>query len=422
MRRPHQAPCQIAESMRREGEPQGSRCDERDGRGGEEKMAAKAQKYRSHLAWMTAVRYQIAVVETDNMADLVLSQGGTTIANLVRYPCKVGSLGRRYSSLLGAQRCSNLARAQVLPPATGDFDMVNAMTNLVVQAVRKMDLPSWLPLRELSSWSNFADHTTAIRGRLQGFLGAKTKAVTLGVAHGGAVPDTEHAESARWLNALSVESRLLRWIACSDFGLLPDRFIEAKKPWPKNSTFAYWWQTIEDRVLLCVEEVARASTSSHLSCHFGGFMVHRDAPVTSPQQFLDDLATHLRITTLSTTPFDFKEHLSFTSLSVPPNRRTSSYLPRRRTTLVREWCLSPCATALGFTTGLWLAAARAEYCVGLARGRERRGPRERGRHAPGDRFRDPEKCWQLSDPDRHAGPWRGVPVGWLLLQTEVVHS
>ena len=34
---------------------------------------------------MTAVRDQVAVVETGNMADVVLSQGGTTIANLVRY-------------------------------------------------------------------------------------------------------------------------------------------------------------------------------------------------------------------------------------------------------------------------------------------------------------------------------------------------
>ena len=62
--------------------------------------------------------------------------------------------------------------------------MVNAMANLVVQAVRQMDLPSWLPLRDLSSWSDCADHTAAIRRRLQGFLGAKTKAVILGVAHG----------------------------------------------------------------------------------------------------------------------------------------------------------------------------------------------------------------------------------------------
>ena len=39
--------------------------------GEKKKGVVKAQKYRSHLAWMTAVRDQVAVVETDNMADLV---------------------------------------------------------------------------------------------------------------------------------------------------------------------------------------------------------------------------------------------------------------------------------------------------------------------------------------------------------------
>ena len=68
----------------------------------------KAHKYRSHLAWMTAVRDQVSVVETDNMADVVPSQGGTPIAYLVRYQYEVGNLGRRYSSPLGVQRCSNL--------------------------------------------------------------------------------------------------------------------------------------------------------------------------------------------------------------------------------------------------------------------------------------------------------------------------
>ena len=138
------------------------------------------------------VRHQVAVVETDNMATLVVSLGGTTLANLVRYQYKVGKVGRRYSSPLGAQRCSNRVRAHMLPPATWDFDMVDAMTNPVVQAVRKTELPSWLPLRELSSWSDHANHTNAIRGRLQGFLDAKTMAVILGVAHGGAVPDTRN--------------------------------------------------------------------------------------------------------------------------------------------------------------------------------------------------------------------------------------
>ena len=39
-----------------------------------------------------------------------------------------------YSTAFGVQRCSTLMRANVLRPAgTQDFDMVNAMTNLVVR-------------------------------------------------------------------------------------------------------------------------------------------------------------------------------------------------------------------------------------------------------------------------------------------------
>ena len=41
--------------------------------GDEEKMGAKAQKYQSHLAWMTTVRDQVAVVETDDVADLAVA-------------------------------------------------------------------------------------------------------------------------------------------------------------------------------------------------------------------------------------------------------------------------------------------------------------------------------------------------------------
>ena len=39
--------------------------------------ASKARKYRSHLTWMTEVRRRVSETESDNMADMVLSQGGT---------------------------------------------------------------------------------------------------------------------------------------------------------------------------------------------------------------------------------------------------------------------------------------------------------------------------------------------------------
>ena len=93
---------------------------------------------------------------------------------------------------------------------------------------------------------------------------------------------------------------------------------------------------------MCVEEVARAS-SNHFSFHFDGFMVHRDVPpVTSTQQFIDDLATHLRMTTGFTIPYDLKEHFSFTQ---------------------QDDLGEGSDAALGITTGLWLAAAHAGRVV-----------------------------------------------------------
>ena len=279
-----------------------------------QKGARKSRKYRSYLAWMTAVRDQVAVVETDNMADPVQSQGGTTIANLKRCQHEVGSLGRRYSSARGtalqqpgsglcAASCYRGFRRGERHDESRGAGRAQDGTPLLAAVTRVEQL---VRLRR-------PHH--GVRGRL-------------GVAHGSAVPDNEHAESARWSRALSMESRLLRWIACSDLGLLHDRFIEAKKPWPENSTFVCWWQAIVDRELLCVEEVARASTSSHLSCHFGGFMVHKDVPpVTSSQQFLDDLATHLRSTTEFTIPFDLKEHFSLTQLLVRVAQQTHRVVP-----------------------------------------------------------------------------------------------
>ena len=113
------------------------------------------------------------------MADLVLSQGGTSITSVVRYQYKTQRYGRRYSSLMEVQRCSNLIQVHVLPVGTQDFDMVCAMTNLVVQAMRQLDLLEWLLLKGLSHWSHYADHTTELREKMQVHLGVGAKRVIL---------------------------------------------------------------------------------------------------------------------------------------------------------------------------------------------------------------------------------------------------
>ena len=144
--------------------------------------ASKARSFRSHLTWMTEVRRRAIDTESDNMADMVLSHRGTSVSNQVQYEYKTHDHGRRFSSAIGVQRCSNLVRANVLPAGTQDFDTVNAMTNLVVQATSKLELPQWLPMRELPHWRHCADRTARLRLQVQDHLGPNAKRVILSVA------------------------------------------------------------------------------------------------------------------------------------------------------------------------------------------------------------------------------------------------
>ena len=151
-----------------------------------------------------------------------------------------------------------------------------------------------------------------------------------------------------------MESRLLRWIACSDFVDLHTQFIDESKAWPENSTFAYWWQTLEDWVLCCIQ--VRASTTSHVSLHFDGFMVDRNLqPDCSTPDFLDRLAHRLLDVTGFTIPFVVKEHRTFMQM-------LRSRAPRADRVLLAEHnaCLLtyPYTKAFGSATGLWTAAVR----------------------------------------------------------------
>ena len=91
--------------------------------------------------------------------------------------------------------------------------------------------------------------------------------------------------------------------------------MEEGRNWPENSTFAYWWQTLEDRVLRCVEGIILASTTSHCSLHFDGSMVHRNVqPECTTTDFVHQLEQRLEEATGFRIPFAVKEHHSFTQL------------------------------------------------------------------------------------------------------------
>ena len=51
-----------------------------------------------------------------------------------------------------------------------------------------------------------------------------------------------------------MDNRFVRWIAVSQ---MPELHAEPmNRHWPENSTTAYWWQTMEDRVLGHLQHLA----------------------------------------------------------------------------------------------------------------------------------------------------------------------
>ena len=208
-----------------------------------------------------------------------------------------------------------------------------------------------------------------MRERMQAQIGVSAKRVIFSVAHGGAIPEVDDVETTRWLKGSSTASRLLRWVACSDFLDLHKQFIDENRSWPENSTFAYWWQTPEDRVLRCVEDVVFASNTSHLSLHIDGFIVHRDNQLECTKaDFLNLSDQRLMETTGFIVPFVVKEHFSFTQLLRARAGQDDHVLPvEHQGEHGVNMLISPCTLASGFATGMWDECI--PCCVRSVRGR-----------------------------------------------------
>ena len=98
-----------------------------------------------------------------------------------------------------------------------------------------------------------------------------------------------------FIYGLSMESRLRRWVTCSDFVDLHAQFVE------DNNALA--------------EDEARASTSSQLLLHFTALVVRRNLqPECCPADSLHRLAQRLFDVARFTITFAVKEHTSFTLL------------------------------------------------------------------------------------------------------------
>ena len=99
------------------------------------------------------------------------------------------------------------------------------MATLVTHYTRKLQFPSWVPYGTIPSWQEQAENTRATRDKLERHVGHDVKKVIFSVAHGASVPEFAHEDEREWLNSLSREARLLRWVACSDFLELHKQFL-----------------------------------------------------------------------------------------------------------------------------------------------------------------------------------------------------
>lgn len=212
---------------------------------------------------------------TRAMTDVVSSPNGSCVFVHRFYSYKSPRVGRRYVAGGGMQACSRRSRCVLLPPGVVDLDIKNAMVSIVSQVVPQLDLGGLWPESVMSAWDEYHRRGDALRREIHQKLGLPAKPLLLRIAHGGSPPETTDPELNKWLEQLSRDSRFLRWLAVSQLPELHASMIPTR-PWPENSVFAYWWQTMEDRILTSLESFATRNGEempTHLSLHFDGLML-----------------------------------------------------------------------------------------------------------------------------------------------------
>ena len=116
---------------------------------------------------------------------------------------------------------------------------------------------------------------------------AEAKEVLCVASNGGKVHATLGEKSERFVRQLSIESRFLRWLACS---LLPDPhncFVAEGKTWPENTVLHYLWATVEDQCLLAMQRYIMTLGPDHLSLQFDGFLMSAIAKAEDPTMCAD---------------------------------------------------------------------------------------------------------------------------------------
>ncbi|CAE7885112.1 unnamed protein product, partial [Symbiodinium necroappetens] len=154
---------------------------------------------------------------------------------------------RRFSTEHGAQNISRLTRA-ICFPDTADYDISASMFTIVVQLFDLVQ-PEGMAI---PSWRAVAANRSAVCINKLKCTDAVGKQILMEVANGAAVTNFPNIQKQglAFLTALSTESRLLRWLACTQ---LHAEYLQLRRGsrnhWPEANIFAVWWNAAEDYIL-----------------------------------------------------------------------------------------------------------------------------------------------------------------------------
>ncbi|CAK0791818.1 unnamed protein product [Prorocentrum cordatum] len=209
--------------------------------------------------------------------------GGSDLAER-RIPYKYKrTAARRFADVPAAQGCP----ARVLHPmlqGTVDLDIHSAVLTIAWQLVEKMDMAEKNLFREeLELLKQLAEDRDEVMQKELASMGHQAaKRFVLETIGGSGAFDVDAEPFAKKLQRVS---RVLRWVACS---ALPDvyedfssdaelRDDKKKEKWPEGQTFSTFYQRAEDYILRQWQTWVLMQPVMHLSLHFDGVRINRDA-------------------------------------------------------------------------------------------------------------------------------------------------
>ncbi|CAK0887523.1 unnamed protein product [Prorocentrum cordatum] len=209
---------------------------------------------------------------------------------------------RRFADGPAAQGCPARALHSMLE-GTVDLDIHSAVLTVTWQLVEKMDMVDKnLFNEELELLKRLAENRDEVlRSELRDMGPEAARRFLLEIIGGARSFDADARPFAKKLQRVS---RVLRWLACSALPEVYESFChdaaqgdgEKTGKWPEGQTFSTFYQRAEDYILGQWQTWVLAQPVKHLSLHFDGVRISRDAVLANHATVADfaaDASAHI---------------------------------------------------------------------------------------------------------------------------------